>query len=104
MCVGTVVKVDDRRVSGDAGVKVGHERSDVLCCRQHPMDHVASVDEPCQRRRRNETLEAIFCKNLETNISIISIFYEAVCLSDQQQLSMRILVFYGNRCASLKGF
>lgn len=24
VCVGTVVKVDDRRVSGDAGVKVGH--------------------------------------------------------------------------------
>lgn len=42
----TVVKVDDSRVSGDAGVKVRHERSDVLCCRQHPMDHVAGVDEP----------------------------------------------------------
>lgn len=44
--VGTVVKVDDRRVSGDAGVKVGHERSDVLRRRQHPMDHIAGVDEP----------------------------------------------------------
>lgn len=43
--VGTVVEVDDRRVPGDAGVKVGHQRSDVLCRRQHPMDHVACVDE-----------------------------------------------------------
>lgn len=43
---GTVVKVDDRRVSGDTGVKVGHERGDVLRRRQHPMDHIACVDEP----------------------------------------------------------
>lgn len=43
---GTVVKVDDRGVSGDAGVKVSHQRSNVLRRRQHPMDHIACVDEP----------------------------------------------------------
>lgn len=59
---------------------------------------------PVREDEEKETLEAIFCKDLETNISIISIFYEAVCFSDQQQLSLRILVFYGNRCAGLKGF
>lgn len=42
----TVVEVDDRGVSGDAGVEVGHQRSDVLRGRQHAVDHVARVDEP----------------------------------------------------------
>lgn len=42
----TVVEVDDGGVPGHAGVKVRHQRGNVLRGREHPMDHVTRVDEP----------------------------------------------------------
>lgn len=44
--VVTVVEVDDGGVPGHAGVKVGHQRGDVLRGCEHPMDHITRVDEP----------------------------------------------------------
>lgn len=58
----TVVKVDDGGVPGHAGVKVRHERGNVLRGCEHPVDHVARVDEPWgggmkgrQRERKSPT-------------------------------------------------
>lgn len=46
----TVVKVDDGGVPGHAGVKVRHQRGNVLRGCEHPMDHVTRVDEPWRGR------------------------------------------------------
>lgn len=46
VCLLTVVEVDDGGVPGHAGVKVRHQRGNVLRGREHPMDHVTRVDEP----------------------------------------------------------
>lgn len=49
----TVVRVPHCWVLGEAGVKVGHEGSDVLCGSQHSMSNLPHEDEPWEAGGRN---------------------------------------------------
>jgi len=55
----TIVKIDDSWVSGEAGVKICHKWSDILCSCQHSVNHISCIDEPW-KVTQTHTIHVIF--------------------------------------------